>query len=55
MSKTATEELQLRKKIDSKNKEEGKNERQAAWKKKVLHGQFLRETEGCKIKGSGSC
>ena len=46
MSKTATEELQLRKKIDGKNNEERKNERQAAWKKKVLHGQFLRETEG---------
>ena len=44
--KAATEELQLRTKIDWKNKEERKNERHAAWKEKALHGQFLRETEG---------
>ena len=44
--KAATEELQLRTKIDGKNKEERKNERQAAWKEKALHGQFLRVTEG---------
>ena len=43
--KAATEELQLRTKIDWKNKEERKNERHAAWKEKALHGQFLRETE----------
>ena len=30
------------------NKEERENERQATWKKKALHGQFLRETEGMK-------
>ena len=30
------------------NKEERENERQAAWKKKALHGKFLRETEGMK-------
>ena len=44
--KAATEELQLRTKIDGKNKEERKNERQAAWKEKALHGQLLRVTEG---------
>ena len=44
--KAATEELQLRTKIDGKNKEERKNERQAAWKEKTLHGQFLKEIEG---------
>ena len=41
-----TEELQLRANIDGKNKEERKNERQAAWKEKLFHGHFLRETEG---------
>ena len=41
----ATEEIQLRTKIDGKSKEELKNERQAAWKERALHGQFLRETE----------
>ena len=44
--KAATEELQLRTNIVGKNKEERENERQAAWKEKALHGQFLRETEG---------
>ena len=44
--KAATEELQLRTKIDGKNKEERENERWAAWKEKALHGQLLRETEG---------
>ena len=44
--KAATEELQLRTNIDGKNKEERENERQAAWKEKTLHGQFLREGEG---------
>ena len=44
--KVATEELQLRTKIDGKNKEERENERLAAWKEKALHGQSLRETEG---------
>ena len=38
--------MQLTTKTDTKNKEERKNERQAVWKKKALHGQFLRETEG---------
>ena len=52
--KAATEELQLRTKINGKNKEERENERQAAWKEKALYGQFLRETEGIKIKGGGS-
>ena len=44
--KVATEELQLRTKIDGKNKEERENERLATWKEKALHGQSLRETEG---------
>ena len=44
--KTATEELQLRTKINGKNKEERENEIQAARKEKAMHGQFLRETEG---------
>ena len=44
--KAATEDLQLRTKIDGKNKEERENERQAAWIEKALHGQFLRETDG---------
>ena len=44
--KAATEELQLRAKIERNNKDERENERQAAWKEKGLHGQFLRETEG---------
>ena len=44
--KGATEELQLRTKIDGENKEERNNEKQAAWKQKALHGQFVRETEG---------
>ena len=44
--KVATEELQLRTKIDGKNKKERENERQVAWKEKALHGQFLRETKG---------
>ena len=44
--KAATEELQLKTKIDGKNKEEQENERQTAWKEKALHGQFLREIEG---------
>ena len=39
-------EIQLRTKIEGKNKEERKNERQSAWKEKALHCQFLRETEG---------
>ena len=43
--KATTEEIQLRTKIDGKNKEELENERQAAWKEKALYGQFLRETE----------
>ena len=47
--KAANEELQLRAKIDGKNKEEQKNERQAQWKGKALHGQFLRETEGMQV------
>ena len=38
--KAATEELQLRTKIDVKN------ERQTVRKEKALHGQFLREREG---------
>ena len=42
----ATEKLQLRTKIDGRNKEERKNERQVAWEEKALHSQFLRETEG---------
>ena len=49
--KAATEALQLRTKMDGKNKEERENERQAAWKEKALHGQFLRE---CKIKEGGN-
>ena len=49
LMKAATEELQLRAKIDGKNKEEQKNERQAQWKGKALHGQFLRETEGMQV------
>ena len=45
--KAATEELQLRTKIDGKNKEEQENKSQAAWKeKKALHGQFLIAVEG---------
>ena len=44
--RVAREELQLRTKIDGNNNEERENERQAAWKEKVLHGQFLTETEG---------
>ena len=40
-----TEELQLRANIDGKNKEERKNERQAAWKEKLFHDHFLREAE----------
>ena len=40
--KAATEELELRAKIDGKNKEEQKNERWIEWKQKALHGQFLR-------------
>ena len=47
--KAANEELQLRAKIDGENKEEQKNERQAQWKGKALHGQFLRETEGMQV------
>ena len=43
--KATTGQLQLRTKTDGKNKEQ-KNERQAAWKEKVLHGQFMRETVG---------
>ena len=52
--KAPTKELQLRTNIDGKNKEQQKNERQAAWKEKALHGQFLRKTSACKIKGDGS-
>ena len=48
--KAATEELHLRTKFDEKNKEEWKNEIQAAWKEKVLLGQFLRETEEMQLK-----
>ena len=44
--KAANEELQLRIKIDGKNKEERVNERQTTCKEKALHDQFLRETEG---------
>ena len=43
--KAATEELQLRTKLDGKNKIERGNERQAAWIEKVLHGQFPMEKE----------
>ena len=43
--KVETEELQLRTKINGKNKEEHVNERQAAWKEETLNGQLLRETE----------
>ena len=43
--KVETEELQLRTKINGKNKEEHVNERQPAWKEKTLNGQLLRETE----------
>ena len=32
--------------MDGKDKEERKNEKQAAWKKKPLLGQFVRKTEG---------
>ena len=42
----ATGELQLKTNIDGENKEEQNNERQAAWKEKVLHGQFQREIDG---------
>ena len=48
--KAATEELLLRTKIDGKNKEERENQRQAAWKEKTLHGQFLRETRDARSK-----
>ena len=41
----ATGELQLKTNIDGENKEEQNNERQAAWKEKVLHGQFQREID----------
>ena len=41
--KAVTEELQPTTKIDGKNKEEWKIERQAAWEKKALHGKFQRE------------
>ena len=37
-------ELQLRTKIDAKNKEERDYKRQAAGKEKALHGKFPRET-----------
>ena len=43
--KAATEELQLRTKLDGKKKIERGNERQAAWIEKVLHGQFPMEKE----------
>ena len=52
--KATTEELQLKTKIDEKNKEERKNDIQASRKEKKLHGQFLKETEGEKIKRGGS-
>ena len=41
----ATGELQLKTNIDEENEEEQNNERQAAWKEKVLHGQFQRGTD----------
>ena len=44
--KAAAEELQVRTNINGKNKDKRENERQAGWKEKALHGQFLRETEG---------
>ena len=44
--KAATEELQLRTKVDGTNKEERKNERQVVWKETAFHGQFLKEIEG---------
>ena len=43
--KAVTEELQLRTKLDGKNKIEPANERQVAWIEKVLDGQFPMEKE----------
>ena len=48
--KVETEELQLRTKINGKNKEERVNGRQAAWKEKTLNGQLLRETADVRSK-----
>ena len=45
--KAATKELQIRTKIDGKNKKELENERKIAWKYNVLNGYLM----GCKIKG----
>ena len=47
--KAATEELQLRKKIDGKNKVEGENERLPAWKEKAFHGQFQTRRQWLKV------
>ena len=47
--KAATEELQLRKKIDGKNKVKGENERLPAWKEKAFHGQFQTRRQWLKV------
>lgn len=46
--KAATEQFQLRTKIDQSSKKERKNERQAAWKERVLHCKFVRKLKEMK-------
>ena len=41
----ATTELKLEKFINVQNRLERRKQRLTEWKKKTLHGQFLRETE----------